>query len=233
MIELPLILVAGVLGSSHCVGMCGGFALTIGGSSPDSRSNLRRQVVYSAGRLFTYATLGAVTGFGGLKLASAASHLINIPSVLATVAGGFLLYQGLAAAGVLKRKPKPAGDLPCLGAIPFASLLTSPTLMHAFLAGLFTGLLPCGLLYGMLSLAASTQNVFWGMTVMAVFGAGTIPVMVLTGYSGSLLSLVARRHIYYWAAWCVVLTGCITMARGLGFLALPGGWVGPGCPACG
>ena len=232
MIELPLVFMTGVLGSSHCIGMCGGFVLSIGGSSPSVRTNLSRQAVYSLGRIFTYASLGAVAGFGGLRLASSASGRFNIPSILAGVAGALLIYQGLVGVGIIKRRGVSGAGGPCLGASMFASLLTTPGVLPAFLAGLFTGLLPCGLLYGMLTLAASTQDTLWGMVVMALFGLGTAPVMMLTGCSGSILGLVARRRLLYWAAWCVVLTGTLTIARGFG-VTLPGLWNGPKCPICG
>ena len=68
MIELPLLFTAGILGSTHCLGMCGPFALAIGSQAPGWKSNLLRQLVYSAGRIFTYASLGAMAGFGGWRL---------------------------------------------------------------------------------------------------------------------------------------------------------------------
>ena len=53
MIELPLVFLGGLLGSAHCVGMCGGFALTIGLGARDVAANVCRQLVYTAGRIFT------------------------------------------------------------------------------------------------------------------------------------------------------------------------------------
>ena len=68
--ELPLILLGGVLGSSHCVGMCGGFALSIGATAPNVMQNLTRQLIYSAGRVFTYGFLGAAGRLRGLVVLS-------------------------------------------------------------------------------------------------------------------------------------------------------------------
>lgn len=234
MIEWPLVFAAGLLGSSHCIGMCGGFALAIGSSSRSLSANAGRQLVYTAGRVFTYAFLGAAAGFGGWRLAQAAPWLVNLPALLAILAGLALIYQGLRAAGWLGRASK-AGGGPCLAGSIFATFLTAPGLLNAFLAGLLTGLLPCGLLYGMLALAASTQHIGLGAAAMALFGLGTAPVMVLTGCGGSLLSLAARRHVLRVAAWCVVLTGVISIARGCGFLTLmvQAAGVDPeNCPFC-
>jgi sulfite exporter TauE/SafE len=54
-----LVLLGGVLGSSHCIGMCGGFAAIIGLNTGTLAGNLRAQLVYSAGRLMSYGTLGS------------------------------------------------------------------------------------------------------------------------------------------------------------------------------
>jgi sulfite exporter TauE/SafE len=230
-IEWPLVFMAGLLGSSHCIGMCGGFALALGSSAVTFRANLGRQLVYTAGRVFTYTVLGMAAAFGGWRLASAMPQLVNLPAALAIVAGCFLIYQGLKSAGWLGRPVRGAAN-GCLAGSIFSTFLTAPGWTGPFLAGLLTGLLPCGLLYGMLALAASSRNLWIGGAAMALFGLGTAPVMVLTGSGGSLLSLAARRHVLRVAAWCVVLTGLISIARGCGFLTLGGAAETGNCPFC-
>lgn len=231
MIELPLVLLAGLLGSSHCIGMCGPFALTIGQAAPNLRQNLVRQLLYTSGRVFTYAVLGAAVGFGGWRIAQAMPAVVNLPAILAISAGLLLVWQGLLSAGVLRFGKAKLGNDPCLAGSFFATFLTGRQGLDVFLAGLFTGLLPCGLLYAMLALAASSTNIFLAMATMIVFGLGTMPVMVATGLSGSLLGAGARRKLYSLAAWCVVATGMLSVGRGVAFLELP--WFsGGGCPMC-
>jgi len=232
-IELPLVLVGGLLGSSHCVGMCGGFALSIGSGANSLGSNLRRQVTYSIGRIFTYACLGAIAGFGGMRLAQFASQGAPIAAILAAVAGVFLVYQGLQSAGVWKKGGVLGTHGPCLTGKFLATFLTTPGFIGPFLAGVFTGFLPCGLLYGMLALAATSQDLLFGALVMTVFGLGTVPVMVATGASSGLLSIAARRHMLRVAAWCVVITGVVTLARGASYLAAWTSGGSEGCPLCG
>jgi uncharacterized protein len=231
-LDLPLIFLGGLLGSSHCIGMCGGFALSIGGTAPSLAHNLRRQAVYSCGRIFTYVCGGALAGYGGMRLADRASEWVNVAACLAVAAGLLLVWQGLLAAGVLRRRVPAASVMPCLGGSLLATFLRSPGLRHIFLAGLFTGLLPCGLVYAYLALASSTRGLLLGVATMALFGLGTVPLMVLAGASGSLLSLAARRRLLQVAAWCVVATGCLAIARGLGFLHVAGIWIAAGCPYC-
>ena len=230
MIEWPLILGSGMLGAAHCFGMCGPFALAVGAAAPSWRANLWRQAWYSAGRVFTYAVLGSAAAFGGRWLAGQFAVWANIPAILALVAGCFLVIQGLLAAGVLPKKGVgSAGG--CPGAAAFKALLGARASVDVFLAGMFTGLLPCGLLYGMLALAASTRSVPAGLATMVVFGLGTVPAMVAAGLGGSLLGVAVRERIHAVAAWCLVLTGCVSLARGAGGLSFTEAQPA-GCPLC-
>jgi sulfite exporter TauE/SafE len=213
MIELPLVFLGGLLGSSHCIGMCGGFVLAIGGSAASSRAILSRQLVYSAGRLFTYSLAGALAGFGGFWLSRRLTLLQGAQGLLSVAAGLLLVSQGLLAVGILPARFR-ATRHTCLTGAAFGTLLTSPHLSTVFVAGLLTGLLPCGLVYAYLALAASTGQMATAATLMAVFGAGTVPIMVLTGCGASLLTLAARRRLLRLAAWCVVLTGLVSLGRG-------------------
>ncbi len=240
MTELALIFVGGVLGSSHCLGMCGGFALTIGAGARGLRVNFVRQVVYSLGRIFTYSAAGAAAGYGGLRLAHLAPTFVHAQAVLAIVAGVLLVAVGLKSAGLLPcgRMPwrrfavvRRSSSPPCLASGFFASYLRGPGLKNAFLSGIFTGFLPCGLVYGFLALAVSTSDLWQGLLRMAAFGCGTAPLMIATGCGGSLLGLSARSTALRIAAVCVVATGAISILRGAGFLD----WSGPGtagCPMC-
>lgn len=231
MIELPLVLLGGLLGSSHCIGMCGGFALMLGVDQTSPTRNLLMQLVYGSGRIATYAFLGAVAGFLGMRLSAQSWAVHNVPALLCVFAGVFLIVEGLSAAGwsLWRRKQQHNG---CLVGSQFAAVLRGGRWENAFAAGILTGFLPCGLVYAFLSLAASTGSLVWGAAVMGVFGVGTLPLMVLTGLGASLLSLVQRRRMMQAAAWCVVLNGVLTVARGASSIQLPGDDSPAGCPLC-
>lgn len=229
MIEWPLLVVSGMLGSAHCLGMCGPFALAIGSAAPAWQVNLRRQLIYSGGRIFTYAVLGVAAAFVGMKATRSLAGWGNVSAVLAILAGMLLILQGLWSAGVVPKRGVGAGA--CPGAGMFRALLGGKGSLDVFLAGLFTGLLPCGLLYGMLALAASTSDLVRGLVTMVAFGAGTVPAMVMAGVGGSLLGVAARRRINTIAAWCLVLTGAISIARGSTNLSFSGEAAAT-CPFC-
>ena len=229
-VEWPLLIASGMLGSAHCLGMCGPFAVAIGAGSATWRGNLRRQLAYSVGRIFTYAVLGAAAAFVGMRAAGSLPAWTNVPAVLAILAGVLLVVQGLLAAGVLRHRAV-TGETSCPGGAAFRGLLSAKGTLDVFLAGLFTGLLPCGLLYGMLALAASTHDLAGGLVTMVAFGAGTVPAMVAAGLGVSLLGIAARRRIHAIAAWCLVITGVVSIARGASHVSLSGE-PPAGCPMC-
>jgi sulfite exporter TauE/SafE len=235
MIELPLVLLGGLLGSAHCVGMCGGFALTVGLGARNQAANVRRQLVYSCGRVFTYAFLGSAAGFAGFWFVQQTRALVHAQVGLSLLAGALLTVQGLLALGVFRRRgagwpgigPRP----PCPAGTLVGAFLSSPRWTDVFVAGVLNGLLPCGLVYSYLSLASSTASLPGGLATMLAFGAGTVPVMVLTGTGSSLLSYAARRGLFQLAAVCVLLTGVLAIARGVAFLE-HGHGASASCPAC-
>ena len=249
MIELPLVFVAGILGTAHCLGMCGPFALIIGGGSKSWSDAVARQLAYTAGRVFTYAVLGAAAGYCGSHLVAVLPSFLNFPAALAIAAGLLLLWQGFRATGLwpsrlvsrwwnsaasngigAARDRLPRSAAPCLAGGFLGQFLRSRG-TGVFLAGMFTGLLPCGLLYGMLALAASTHSLPFGGLAMAIFGLGTAPGMILTGLSGRIIGPAVRRRILTAAAWCLMLAGLVSVVRGVSFLStdrhLPAS-----CPMC-
>ena len=233
MIELPLIFVGGLLGSAHCLGMCGPLAVALGVGHGSHAAVLRRQVVFSLGRLFTYGFGGAAAGFGGAWIAAESRGIVLSQAWLAVLAGGLLMLMGLVTAGVL---PKPVlrlfGGMPCTAAGGLKTLLAARSWHSTLLAGVFTGFIPCGLVYAFLLKAGSTGGVWHGWLTMVVFGLGTVPLMVVVGIGGRLLSALDRGRLYRVAAWCVVLTGAISVARGAVQLNAPTDVATAPCPLC-
>ena len=223
-LELALIFVGGFLVSYHCIGMCGPLALIIGSGKPQLKSNLGRQLVFSAGRIFTYAFLGAIAGFAGMLISKGKRlPVMNVQAWLAIVAGVLLIAFGLFATGIFSRRSAGAGQggVSCLAATWLKTFLTSSALVNVFLAGLFTGFIPCGMVYVFAAKAAATGSLFFGLLTMIAFGLGTVPLMVLAGCGASVFSHVTRAKFLKVAAWCIVLTGAITLTRGAVSLGKP------------
>ncbi len=215
MIELPLIFIGGLLGSAHCIGMCGPLAVALSANSAAQGKHLRRQLVFSLGRLCTYGFCGAVAGFAGMWLSTGSRGFVWSQAWLAIVAGVVLVLMGLVTTGLL---PKPTlrllSGLPCGTATWLKTFLSSSAWTGPLLAGVFTGFIPCGLVYAFLLKAGSSGSVALGWLTMVAFGLGTIPLMIVVGFSGRFLSVINRSRLFHFAAWCIVLTGLISIARG-------------------
>lgn len=222
MYELPLVFGSGVLGSAHCIGMCGPIAAMMNLGTSGVRSSLLRQTLWSSGRVFTYAFLGMVAGFAGAKLAgseflSSRTNIVQVQAGFAVFAGVLLLLQGLLATGWIRRRQRAAGG--CLTASVFGRFLQSGSALMVFIAGIVTGFLPCGLVYSFLALAAASASIWKGLLLMIAFGLGTFPVMLVTGAGLSMASLTRRQRLMKLAAVCVMMTGILTMSRGFAFAA--------------
>lgn len=229
MIEALLIIAGGLLGSGHCIGMCGGFALTLGSHATSSWRNLACQCVYATGRVFVYTFAGALVGFGSWQLGRAGLGLIQVQAGLSIVAGLLLIAEGAFSTGLV---PRPfTSKAGCPGVNVFATLLRAPNLASVFVGGMVNGLLPCGLVYAYLALAASAGNLFAGAGIMALFGLGTLPALILTGMSGSLLSLAWRQRVFRVAAYCMILTGVLAVSRGAAAITSTQDGE-PTCPYC-
>lgn len=228
-----LITLGGMLGSAHCVGMCGGFAMLLGVNRTSLWENLRTQLVYSAGRIASYGLLGAMAGFSGKTLMQRLPAVINVPAGLSILAGVFLIWEGLGAAGIRRRRVKASSGGACGLLSPLMSvLLRHPSLRHAAIVGVVTAFLPCGLVYAFVSLAGSSGDLLTGAGVMIAFGLGTVPLMVVTGTGAMYLPVSTRQRLWTIAAWSVILTGTLTFGRGMAFLQSGSEVSTDRCPLC-
>lgn len=164
----------GLIGSPHCVGMCGGFACAAGGR--------RGWLAWTGGRLLTYAGMGAAVGALGLALPG--------PGWVGTaLAAALLLFLALRLAGLGPAASAPAG-LASLG----ARLLRRPGALSRLALGMTTGLLPCGLVYAALSLPVVAGGPLPGALSMLAFGLGTAPALALLATGLQRLALRSPGH---------------------------------------
>lgn len=240
--ELPLYLLSGLLGSGHCLGMCGGFVIAIGLHDRSTTKALLKQSAYSAGRCFTYGSLGALLGGIGKKLAQELEFVGNVGAMLAVIAGVAIFYFGIAGLTGFSltrlfqpRRSKPNAKSGCTSASLFSSVFKQGAggMSGAFLAGIATGFLPCGLLYGMLSIAAASQSVTRGAALMVIFGLGTSPALMALGVAGRSITVQWRGALYKAAAISLLGAGILTCLRGVYALdSFASGGNANVCPFC-
>lgn len=215
------VLVASVLGSLHCAGMCGGLVLFAVGSDGRPRRRLPLHVAYHGGRGLAYTLLGLAAG--GLGAATDIAATINenvrasavVAGVLMVLLGVVALSQNLGVAGITARLPKRV-QRATEAAHRWAFGL--PPLHRAAVVGLLTPMLPCGWLYAFVIVAAGTGSVLFGGVVMAAFWAGTLPVMGLLGVGLQKLTGPLRTRLP--AATSVIVIGLGVMTA-MGRVGLP------------
>lgn len=178
------VLLASLLGSLHCAGMCGPFVAFAVGQPNGSTSRATLQFAYHGGRLITYTLLGAAAGAAG-ALIDLTSALAGVQPIAMALAGGMMIVLGLAE--LLRyyghRLPSvhpPAFLVKTVQRGQRLAMTLQPT-RRALVIGLLTTLLPCGWLYAFAITAAGTGQPGLGAVVMAVFWVGTLPVLMTVG----------------------------------------------------
>lgn len=214
-----LLLTTGLLtGLSHCVGMCGPLVSAFAVRQRAARAEVTSPLlVFQMGRLTTYMLLGAGLGAAGSVVKVAALDR-GWQGGLSVGLGVMLLLSGVSLLGRLPWQHRLAALGPGrLIARWLGTLLGAAARRPAasFGLGLANGLLPCGAVYAVALLAASTGDPLRGATGMLVFGLGTLPALLGVGLSVSRLSLRLRGGLYRMTATLVMLAGLQLALRGL------------------
>ncbi len=209
------VLTASLVGSLHCAGMCGGIMLFALGADPakGKRAGLKLQFAYHGGRLTTYTLLGVIAGTLGQAL-DFGGTFFGFQRAAAIFAGLFMIAFGLIALARIQgfkikhaKSPKSMQKIVEQGQ-RFAFTLTP--FKRALMVGLLTTLLPCGWLYAFAVTAGGTGSPIWSGITMAVFWAGTLPVMASLGAGIQLLAGPLHKKIPTISACAVVLVGAFT-----------------------
>ncbi len=205
-------LMIGLVGSLHCIGMCGPIAISLPLGNKSWWRRTLGGLTYNTGRIITYGTLGALFGFLGQGIEMAG--LQRWASILI----GFVLILSVVFPALFKRKIKIeqflfgyAGRM--VG--KFRKLFAINSLPSLFLIGLLNGLLPCGLVYVAVAGALNTNSILGGIGFMLVFGLGTIPVMLTIPLLGNLIGSGFRKKYRYLLSVMIVILGILFVLRGL------------------
>jgi sulfite exporter TauE/SafE len=197
---LVTVFVASLVGSLHCIGMCGPFvAFYSGADGSGGARRLLSHAVYSGGRLFTYVVFGIAAGAVGAAL-DVAGSLAGVQRIAAIVAGTTMILWGVFALlqirGIRIFKHSSAhGRLSRLLHRGFSLVGDKPPVVRAGVVGLLSGFLPCGWLWAFLVTAAGTGSALEGAAVMTAFWTGTVPALLAVGLGAQLVSAPLRRHV--------------------------------------
>jgi sulfite exporter TauE/SafE len=209
--------ILGLLGSFHCVGMCGPIAFML----PVDRNNTFKKVtqisLYHIGRLLSYSIMGLVFGLIGKSL-----NLFGFQQQLSIIIGVVMIIVILIPYKTFNKYniSKPIYKVISKVKSALGSALKKKTSDTFLTIGFLNGFLPCGLVYMAVFGAIAGGNAAEGSLYMAFFGLGTIPLMTTAIYFSNFLKGAMRQKIQKAIPVFVVLIGVLFILRGLG-LGIP------------
>lgn len=204
----------GIVGSLHCVGMCGPIALALpyqGGARWMAAVNV---LLYNFGRILTYSLLGLVIGTLGKGL-----FLAGMQTYVSIGLGMLLLLIALFSINVeaqLLRIPL-FTQLNDWVKRRLSGLLRRHNQSSLLAIGMLNGLLPCGLVYMAVAGAVAAGGTLQGMAYMALFGLGTVPLMLATAMAGQFVNLQWRNRLRRLVPVFLIAFAILFIARGLQF----------------
>ncbi len=215
----------GLAGSLHCVGMCGPLSMALPVHHFSKAGKSAALLLYQAGRIITYSGIGLLFGLMGRQL-----YLAGYQQTFSIVAGVVILLIA-ALYFIQKRNIRLSflsGFYQGVQQIIIRLLKSYVGLPGLFLLGMANGLLPCGMVYIALAASLSMQTLTESVSFMAMFGAGTLPAMMLTGYAGILIKPELRNGFRKITPFFISLMGIVLILRGLN-LGIP--FLSPQLPA--
>ncbi|MDR3716394.1 MAG: sulfite exporter TauE/SafE family protein [Puia sp.] len=191
----------GMIGSFHCIGMCGPLALALPVRDLSARGRLLAIMTYHAGRILTYSLLGLLLGSLGRRIYIAGfQQAFSIGLGLSILFVLFSQWKGLQR--LVGEKRVAAARLQVLSEglgrglrHGITRLWQSPLKSRFLLLGMLNGLLPCGTVYLALAGALSLSSVKEAVAFMTLFGMGTLPVMLSITWFGHLIGIPLRKQM--------------------------------------
>jgi sulfite exporter TauE/SafE len=210
-----LAFMAGVLGSGHCLGMCGALVSGYFMKAGPSRTYLP-YFFYQFARIFVYTLVGFAAAALGVVLVSS-GVFGKMQSILQMFIGAVVIILAL---GIL-------GWIPFQGSVRlipmnllrrgYAESRTKGPILGATIAGLLNGLMPCPLTFAMAVKATSATTIMEGGLLMLTFGAGTLPTMLFVSVAFGKMSAHFRGLMLKSAALIMIIMGCNTIYMGMSF----------------
>tara|TARA_B100001059_G_C17788525_1_gene558668 strand:- start:254 stop:955 length:702 start_codon:yes stop_codon:yes gene_type:complete len=205
--------ILGLLGSFHCVGMCGPIAFML----PVDRTNSFRKITqiftYHFGRLLAYSIIGLFFGLVGKSL-----YIFGFQQQLSIAIGVLMIIVVLIPVQTFNRYnfSKPVYNIISKVKSSLGKALKKKTADTFLTIGFLNGFLPCGLVYMAVFASLAMQSTTQGSLYMILFGLGTIPLMTTAIYIGKFLNIKAKQRIQKAIPVFVIIIGLLFIIRGLG-----------------
>lgn len=215
-------LLFGLLSSLHCIGMCGPIAMMLPVDRRDSTKKALQILLYHAGRLMAYGTLGLVFGILGRGFS-----LAGLQQQLSIIAGIVMIVIVIVPEKILINYNFSKLVYRIIAKIKtgLGNQFKKRTNKALFITGVLNGFLPCGLVYAALFGALAMQNVALGSFYMLLYGLGTVPLMSAVVYTADIIKNPLRNTATKLVPYAAVIIGLLFIVRGLG-LSIP--YISPG-----
>jgi len=204
-------LVLGLMGSFHCVGMCGPIAIVLPIGNRSWVSRITGGLLYNIGRTITYGILGVLFGILGAGLS-----LAGLQKWVSIIMGSIMVISVIFPS--LGHRINAGGSMfSFMGSIKSSlqKLFRKSSYSSLFLIGILNGLLPCGLVYMALAGALATGSFGGSSLFMIIFGLGTIPMLLTVSLIGSMAGKKLKHIINKTIPIIVVIIGLLFILRGL------------------
>lgn len=212
-----LAFMTGILGSGHCLGMCGslvsGFFLRLGakGTAP--------YLAYHAARVAVYAVIGLMAASVGAVLVQT-GIIGKAQGILQIAAGLVVILLGLDLLGV-----SPVRNRLSFAPVKwlrgqFAAATKRGPVVGASIGGALNGLMPCSMTMAMAVQATTAPSPLEGGLLMLAFGAGTLPSMLAASFLFGKLGAKTRGWLLKGAALFVIALGVSTVWQGIAYYSV-------------
>ena len=203
--------VFGLLGSFHCVGMCGPIAFMLPIDRSSRLKSILQTSLYHLGRIFSYALMGALFGMLGKGF-----YFFGVQQQISIVIG-VLMILTILLPKVFKKVPITRPIVKFTNSVKnnLGASLKKKDSSALFTIGVLNGLLPCGLVYMAIFGALTSTTFYEGATYMALFGLGTVPLMTAVVLLGNITNVFNRKKIQQLIPVVVVIIGVLFVVRGL------------------
>jgi sulfite exporter TauE/SafE len=197
----------GILGSVHCIGMCGPLAFAVPSLRPGAAYLILDKILYQLGRMASYCILGAFIGLVGRQI-----WMAGLQQVLSLLTGCLILLA--ASSRLLKISGRYRSNFMLK---PFSKLFGYALKHRAnhFIIGMINGLLPCGFVYLAMAAAVNTNSVQSAVAYMFWFGAGTAPLMLIAALTVGFAGTLVRNRINRFIPYLMMCLGVWFILRGM------------------
>ncbi len=202
--------IIGLLGSLHCVGMCGPIALALPIAGNSKIQLVTSRLLYNLGRILTYAFFGLIFGLIGDRI-----QLFGLQQIVSIILGSLIILRLIIPQKYSFIKINFVQQAVAKLKQEFSRMFGKNSMKSLFIIGLLNGFLPCGFVYVGIAGAIATGDALQGAGFMALFGLGTLPIMFAASLFSSLLSIKARLNFRKAIPVFSFIIGILFIMRGL------------------